>query len=460
MTNEKEVISSQGQQEEKVGKGFTFFYATSVNGTAMLIASIITSYFAIYLTDELHLPAITCSVIMLIATLWGAINDPIMGVIADRTNTRWGRYRPYFIVAPVLLTIFSTLMWVKPGLSQTGMVIWVLVTYIGYGMTVTLYTMPRMAILPAHVKGTQQRNKVITFSTTVCAIVYSIGSTFKTQMVGFFTNTLGMENGYIPLMICCGILACVCFWGLFASSEEKYIIKAPKRPAHREIGGVLKHLELYPFIMVWLLASISYGMMFSTSVYYVIYYLARPDLVTLYMGIVSAGSFVSMAVLMPIALKILKTGQRVLIVTQMGSIVLYVLLFLFGKSNLMLLYVLTFLATSISAMQNGLVEVLVNDAIDYIQLKDGVSSNGVISSIKGFAQKCGNTITKSGILAVLGISGYIANAVGHQPGSVMFAINFLRFGIPVMASLLMLLFLRFNPVEKYADAIAEMKSKQ
>ena len=426
----------------------------------MLIASIITTYYTLFLTDELKIPTMTCSLIMLIATIWDAINDPIMGVIADRTNTRWGRYRPYFLVAPILLTIFTTLMWVKPNFSPTGLIIWVLITYIGYGMTVTLYTMPRMAILPAHINSTQERNKVIIFSTAVTAIAYSIGSTFKTQMVDFFSVTLKFENGYIPLMLTCGVIATICFWGLFATSKETYVVQSKKKPALREIGDVLKHFELYPLIMIWILASISYGMMFSTSVYYVIYFLARPDLVTLYMGIVSAGSLISMVFVMPIALKILKTGQRALVVTQIGSIVLYGILFIFGKDNLMLLYILTFLATSISAMQNGLVDVLVNDAIDYIQLKDGSSSNGVIASIKGFSQKCGVTVVKSGILAALGVSGYIANAVGSQPDSVMFTINFLRFGIPVIASIAMLAFLKFNPVEKYADEIEEMKQRQ
>lgn len=126
----------------------------------------------------------------------------------------------------------------------------------------------------------------------------------------------------------------------------------------------------------------------------------------------------------------------------------------------MLLYVLTFFATCFSGMQNGIVDVFINDAIDYIQLKEGTSPNGVISSIKGFAQKCGNTVTKSGILFALGISGYVANAIGEQPGSAMFMLNFLRFGIPVVAAVLMLFCLKFNPIEKCADEIKEMKNRQ
>ncbi|WP_242257841.1 MFS transporter [Streptococcus thoraltensis] len=100
----------------------------------------------------------------------------------------------------------------------------------------------------------------------------------------------------------------------------------------------------------------------------------------------------------------------------------------------------------------------VNDAIGYSQFTEGISANGVISFIKGFSQKCGNALTNSGVLFVLGLVGYIPNAIGQQIEATMFVINFLRFGAPVVIGLLVLLALRFNPVEKYRKHIVEMKA--
>ena len=222
---------------------------------------------------------------------------------------------------------------------------------------------------------------------------------------------------------------------------------------------VLKYVELCPYLIVWVFAAVGYGLMFSSSVYYIIYYIGRPDLVSLYMGIVSVGALVSMVVLMPIVLKIFKSGQKALTFAAVGSVVCYALLFFFGKSNMMVLYILSFIATSIAAMMNALVNVLMNDAMDYIQLKEGFSANGVIASIKGFAQKCGNTLVSSGILAALAASGYVAGAVGEQPESTMLVINFLRFGAPALAAVILLICLRFNPVEKHAAEIEEMKKR-
>ena len=141
------------------------------------------------------------------------------------------------------------------------------------------------------------------------------------------------------------------------------------------------------------------------------------------------------------------------------SIVMYVILFFFGKQSFTLLCVLTFLSSITSAMQNALVNILVNDTIDFIMLKEGKTANGLVSAIKGFAQKCGNTVTSSGILAILAVSGYIAGAIGQQPESAMFALNFIKFGAPSLTGIIVILCVVFGPINKYKNEIEEMKAK-
>lgn len=447
--------------KDEVGTAFKWFHATSVNGGAMLMAAVIASYFSVYMTDTLKIPAAAASAIMFVATLWDAINDPMMGVIADRTKSRWGRYRPYFIFAPVLLTFFATMIWVDWGFKSTSIKIaYVLIMYIGYGMTVTMYTMPQMAILPAAVRSNQQRNMIISMGAGVCAAVFTIGNTFTPNIIGFF-NSLGFKNGYVPLMLIAGVFAFISFWGLFATSKgkEKYLVDPEAEHPLEGIGRILKYKEVWPNIVAWIMASMGYGMMFSTSVYYMMYYWAKPELITVYMGVISIAALVSMVVLMPIFLKVFKTGQKAILVSQVASAIIYVILFFFGKTNFTFLCVLTFISACTSSMQNALVNVLVNDTIDFIMLKEGKSSNGVISSIKGFAQKCGNTIVSSGILAVLSASGYVAGAIGQQPESTMFALNFLKFGAPTLTGIILIICVVINPMNKYADEIAAMKVK-
>lgn len=376
------------QPEEMMDKKFAFFHATSVSGTAMMIAAILSSYLSVYLTDTVGLAATSVSLLMFIAALWDAINDPLMGVIADRTKTKWGRYRPYFLPAPILLTLFSTLLWFNPNLGS-GNFWYYLAMNIGYGMTVTMYTMPQLSILPAHVKSDAIRNKIITYGAGCMALMFTIGSSYGRDLEQVLGKWFGTQNGWIPLMIILGLLSCVSFWGLFVTGKEKYIEPLPERPLTQDLKRILKHKELSPYIVVWMMAAMGYGLMFGTSVYYVMYYIARPDLISTYMLVVSLGALVSMVLLMGIFLRIFKSAKRALQVSVVGSSICYFILFFFGKTNFTFLLVMSFIATALASMQNALVNVLVNDAIDYIQFTEGISANGVISSIQGFAKKCG-----------------------------------------------------------------------
>lgn len=447
------------KKEQKEGSNaFAWFYATSGNGGAMAISAVTASFFSVHMTDDLGMAAGAASLIMFIASLWDAINDPMMGVIADRTHTRWGRYRPYFLFAPILLTIFAVLIWLNPELGSTGTFVYVLLTYIGYGMTVTMYTMPQAAVLPAVVRDTQRRNTIIAMSAGASAVAFTIANTFTQQIKAFFLG-LGFSNPYVPYMLVLGGTSFISFWGLFATSKEKYLSPIKKENALKEIGRILKYKEVWPNIIAWIMASMGYGMMFSTSVYYCTYYLERPDLISIYMGVISIAAFISLAILMSVFLKIFKTGQKAIMVSQALSIICYVILFFTGKKNFIFLCVMTFISVCFSAMQNGLVNVLVNDTIDFIMLKEGVSGNGIISSLKGFAQKCGNTVVTSGILAALGASGYVAGAIGHQNAATMFTLNFLKFGAPCITGIVLILCVAFNPYQKYYGQIEEMKRK-
>lgn len=446
------------KEQEKVSKWFGWFHASSVNGTAMLIAAVISSYFSVFMTDTMLIPAASASLIMLIAFVWDAINDPIMGVIADRTRTKWGRYRPYFFIAPIFLTIFGTLVWLNPDFSMTGKIIFVTIFYIGYGMTVTLFTAPNLAVLPAVVKDDGERTKIVARGGAFTALMFTIGSTFTLNIVGFFEG-LGFSNGYLPYMLICGLLSFVSFWGLFATSKEQYLTydTDDKFSLKKELGSVFKHKELAPYLGLWFFAALGYGLMFSTSVYYMMYYIQRPDLISVYMGAISIGALVSMVVLMPICIRIFKGPKNALKYTQIATVLLYIILFVTGKFSFPLLVALSFVATCTSSMQNALVNVYINDAVDYILYVDGKSSNGLLSSIKTFAQKCAGTVTNSGILAALAITGYVAGAIGEQNEATLFMINFLRFGLPALLSVGMVILIRYDVVEPMRNEINEMK---
>ncbi len=437
-------------------KGFTkqtpWAYALSQGGGFMLIQATVASFISLYMTDTVLIPAAVGSVIMLIATLWDATHDPLMGGICDRTKTEFGAYRPYLLWVPAVLTVVSILLFLNPQFSSTGAkVAWFSIFYILYGMSVTALTMPQMALIPAATKNDAERGKAIQFGIISIAIAFTIASTFTTGWV----NKLG---SYAPLMVVYGVLAIIANIWLFRSTRERYKMPA-QQSITKDLGIFFKHKKLVIMLIVWMMASLGYGAMFSTSVFYMMYYIMRPDLIGLYMGILSVGALVSMMVVMPIVLKVFKTVSQAFIFTQAVTFICYAILFFVGNKSMIALYVLSFIATAFSAMEQGLINFYVNDTIDYLQLKEGKTLNGMVSAVKGFAYKCGSTLVSSGTLAILAASGYIANAIGGQPDSAMFAINSLRFLIPAGTCLIIIICLLFNPIEPHRAEINAMKEQ-
>ena len=250
----------------KLPTAFKWFHATSVNGGAMAIAATIASYFTLYAQETVGITAAQLAVILLICNIWDAINDPLMGVLCESRTTKWGKYRPWFVFTPIVLMVDMWFLFSNPSFlaaSPMGKCVWTCGWYMVYGMTVTAYTMQQMAILPAMTLDDDERNKVLTLGAGCCALMFTIASTFSTQLVEFF-------GSYRTLMVFYSVFAIISFWGLFMTSEEKYVMKG-ESGGLKQLVYVFRHKEVWPVILVWVCASVTYGFMFTSSVYYAQY---------------------------------------------------------------------------------------------------------------------------------------------------------------------------------------------
>ena len=104
------------------------------------------SYLTVFYSDIVGLAPAAISAIMLIARIWDAINDPMMGAIAERTHSKWGRFRPYIAFGCPFLALFGVLTFTAPFGNGTAGVIWAAVTYIIAGMLYTLVIIPALPI--------------------------------------------------------------------------------------------------------------------------------------------------------------------------------------------------------------------------------------------------------------------------------------------------------------------------
>ncbi len=442
-------IDNQQDINETTPKAFMVLHAFSCNGGPMLIAATIAAYFLVFMTDTMLIPASSAALIILIASIWDIFNDPIMGVVADKTHTRWGRYRPYFLVIPTLFTIISILLFLNPeGLTVNQKVYYIGALYIIYGTLFTLVSMPHMAILPAVTRNNDFRNKTITLGAVGMSASFTIAMSGTPKMLEWFGGS------YVPIIAIYGLFGVLTYWGLFLISKEKYIVHSPKTEKtnlKKELGVLFKHKELYPIAATWVMCSMGYALMFGSSVFYLLYFLGRPDLIAAYMATITIGAFISMAVCMPLMLKFAKYGYKALYFSQAITFFCYTACYFIGDSSISGLFVFSTLATISGGMAMGLINILVNDLIDFIQNKENLNMNGIIASIKGFCQKIGNSYVNAGLLALLATFGYVAGAIGKQPEEVKLLLNVVRFGFPAILCLVTVVLMKNYSLKEFVE---------
>lgn len=413
------------------------------------ITALVSTYILVFLTDIFGVAAGAAGAIMTAATIWDAVNDPIMGTLADRTRTKWGTYRPYLLFVPLPLSIVSVLLFAAPELSASGKIVYTAVLYICYGMLVTAIEIPFNAILPAMSKNEMERNDVISLSTFIASIMILIVSSFTTNLV----DVLGGGNpakGYMVLVLIAAVLMCVTSWGAFIKCKEKYTVEAEKKEnPFQSVSKLFRVKEVYPMLAFWCVGCILFGCTMSSSIYYCMYYLMNPALISTYMLVISVSGMAGVMVLMPIILRAVKGSMKKAVTfTQTICVICFPILFFFGGKSITLLYVLTAVTSMFSTMTNAFRPMIVVGMTEYVFQSTGQQMNGTISAIGGFAYKCGTAVCNALLAGVLAATGYIAGAIGEQPQAVMTGINAVRFLVPCLACVLYIILIQFYPEKK------------
>ena len=440
------------KKEEKLKESSMIAYAVANSSGYQFIQAVVASYILLFFTDTFGIPAAAASAIMLTASVWDAVNDPMMGAIADRTRSRFGRYRGYLLFCPFVLTVISYLLFLNPaGLSVNAKIAWAAVFYVLYGMCVTAVQMPLAALIPAMTKKDSERNTMVQLMVFLASLCLMLVSSF----------TLNMEaavGGYHNLMLIGGIVMVITFLILFQYSEEKYLTPVSQKPFMHDIKALLQIKELYPVIMVWLTGYLGFNIMMSSSVFYVMYYMCRPDLIPSYMMVLSVAGMVSVTFGISILMRVFKGSvKKCFGFSQAVTAIIYMVLFFAGGKSLTVLYVLSGLAAAFATMSNAFIPMINNEMIDYVAYKNGTYMNATVSAIKGFACKCGAGLASALLGGALALGGYAAGAIGQQTEAALRGINIGRFGIPALAAIILCIALAFYPVDQVRDEITAMK---
>ena len=391
------------------------------------------------LVGSFGIPAAAAGVIMVLASIWDAVNDPIMGVLADKTHTRFGKFRPYLLWVPGCLTVAVVCLFMSPSLSSTGKIIWASVFYILYGMLRTAFEIPCNALINAVTDIESERQKLISTYTQIMGIFTAITTSFALSMVSFFGGD-NTAKGYMIVVGLAGIMMTVFSLCLFATTREDFIHESTGTgvPLMKQLGLLFHVKGLIAAVVVWVAGYIGFNVMMSSSVYYVMYCLMRPDLIEKYMMTISLVGLLSPFILVPMFLKIFKSLKKAFICSQTLTLLCNLGCLIF-KSSIPAVFILSGFGALFATMFMVYGAMIMAEVTDRSLAQTGLVMNGTIAALKGFSNKFGIAASNGILSAVLAMTGYIANAIGQEPQATVNGITFVRFGVPMLMALIAVL---------------------
>ncbi|WP_285824437.1 MFS transporter [Schaedlerella arabinosiphila] len=415
--------------QEKTNKFTGFCYSFGEVGS-QLSWYMINTYLTIFYTDIVGLTASAISLIMLIARVWDAINDPMMGVIADRTRTRWGKFRPYLMFASPFLAIFNVLTFTVFPVEGAAKVIICLICYIGAGMAYTAICVTYGGLVNLIARDSQIRMDYTSCRAIGSSVIQMILSAVAMPVILFFSQTfdeagalVADARGYFITTVICSLIMLPCFWLCAWRCKENVVVETPaqsaeKKPVWQSLKAMCKNKMLLITVFCVFMGAIAIMSRMSMLTYYVIYVVGSFTMIAPIFTSVTVGQLIG-SLLLPWGTRIF--GKRnLLLLMNVVMVICFVIMFLIPANNNAFLIIISLIIGVTGASANVCTGML-SDCIEYGDWKYGIREEGLTYSYMSFGVKLATAVGGSVTVLLLAASGYVPNA--EQTEAVKTGIN-------------------------------------
>ena len=384
-----------------------------------------------FYTDTFLLPASTVAIMFLVVRIFDAVNDPFMGIIADRTETRWGKFRPYLLWFAVPYGLAAFLMFTAPDFSPSGKVVYAFITYTMMMVIYTAIMIPYNSLIGVISPYQEERTSISSFK---FVFAYAAGITVQILIIPM-VEKLGAGNpvkGYQYTMLIFGII-CVIFFlvSFFFAKEQVKPDPAIKTSIKKDLKDLSKN---GPWIILFAVSLVSLTYIAIRSgviVYYFKYYLGNEKGSGWFMA---TGTLAVLAGVLPTKWLTTKLGKRNLYVIVMLIIAISLAGFMVAGKNMVLLYTCQIIFSLASGPTMPLLWSMLADAADFSEWKNKRRATGLVYSATTLGQKMGLAIGGAITMGILSLFGYVANVA--QTETSILGIRLLMSIIPAAIALL------------------------
>lgn len=477
MNNSSSAIPEATPASEKLNLKTKLAYGAGDMGTAVSI-NIIGFFLSFFLTNVAGLSPIWASNIRLVSGIWDAVIDPVVGVLSDKTNSRWGRRHPWMLFGALPLGIFFFLQWFVPHFGaigsagqQQGLFLYYLVISVGFNSCFTVVNLPYTALTAELTQDYNERTNLnsVRFAFSIGGSILSL--VLAQVIFSGFNNDKGKQ--FLVLGVICAVLtvlpAYVSVWG---TRDRVKTIEQKRTQAHPpESLPFWEQLKIVfsnqPFLFVtgiYLFSWLGVQITQTVIVYYVVSWMRLPQAASAQVALcVQVTALVMLSVWSRISQRVGKKavyfmGMSLWIIAQAG-------LFFLQPGQVGLMYAIAVLAGFGVSTAYLIPWSMMPDVIELDELRTGQRREGIFYGFITLLQKAGISIGLFLVLQALGWAGYIkssGNIVPVQPDSALLAIRLAIGPLPTLCLVIGLVLAYFYPItrEVHAEILLKLKERR
>lgn len=418
-------------------------------------------YLLFFYTDVYGLPAAVVGTMFLITRVWDSVFDPVVGTIADRTSSKWGKFRPYLLWMAVPFGVIGAMTFTTPGFSLTGKIIYAYVTYSLMMMVYSMINVPYASLLGVMSADPKSRTELSSYR-MIFAFMGSILSLLLVEpLVEIFSKTGGEvlpTRGWQMAAVVFAIIAIGFFILTFSWTRERVKpIKEEKNRIGEDVRDLFRNRPWWILLGAGVAALIFNSIRDGAAVYYFKYYVEKTDafqigalnvslsLTTLYLVLGQAANIVGIVFVTPISGKI---GKKMTYLFAMVFATIFSVIFYFlDRSSIGLMMVMQVLISMCAGSIFPLLWSMYADIADYSEWKTGRRATGLIFSSSSMSQKFGWSIGGALTGWLLAIFGFQANV--EQSASALEGIRLMLSFLPAVGTVLSVLFIAIYPLSEH-----------
>lgn len=426
-----------------------------------LIMQMVLVYLLFFYTDIFGIPAAAAGTMFVVSRVLDAVSDIVMGMIVDKTNTRWGKMRPYLLFGSIPFGVAAVLCFVTPDFSEIGKIVYAYITYNLLCTMMTVINIPYGALSSAITRDSDERISLSIWR-SLFATVGGILVNVITPIVAPVITGGNLQTGYALTMGIYAIVGIVVYVLVFFNTKEVFTEpKKKKMPVKTILKTTLGNRYAIIIAVSMALAIGSTNIRASAIVYYFTYCTGREDLLGAYFLTVYLSIAVGMFLVTPVSRKLGRKNTLLFTLVFFG--VVNSMIYVVPYHQFIMVFILSALGGVATSFTASLPLALMPDAVDYAEWKYGVRTEGAIFSFSSFAQKLAMAIGGAVPAYVLSLSGYVPGSVQSQ--SALNGINGLMSVIPgvilIVAAIILVFYdMTEEKFKKMVEEIADRKNKE